>query len=95
MPPDQTPAPHRSEMLRCGLVPPTPGFGPCHREAGHDGPCAHGLPTYEGILRQALEQIRLYGSRWWDDSWPAPNKLANDALNAADGLAYRERKVSE
>jgi hypothetical protein len=25
----------------CGFVPPTPGYAPCTREDGHDGPCAH------------------------------------------------------
>lgn len=25
----------------CGFVPPTPGYAPCTRTKGHDGPCAH------------------------------------------------------
>ncbi len=28
---------------RCGFVPPTPGYGPCTRNRGHEGPCAHPL----------------------------------------------------
>jgi hypothetical protein len=28
---------------RCGFVPPTPGYAPCTRAKGHDGPCAHDL----------------------------------------------------
>lgn len=29
--------------IRCGLVPPTPGYAGCTRDKGHNGPCAHAL----------------------------------------------------
>ncbi len=28
---------------RCGFIPSTPGYAPCTRAKGHDGPCAHDL----------------------------------------------------
>jgi len=28
-------------VKRCSFRPPTPGYGPCTRERGHSGPCAH------------------------------------------------------
>lgn len=31
--------------VSCGFVPPTPGYAPCTRPAGHDGPCAHSFDT--------------------------------------------------
>ena len=35
------------------------------------------------IEREALLRIRLHGSQWWHDEWGTPQKIANDALNAA------------
>lgn len=31
------------ETGTCGFVPPTPGYAPCTRAGGHEGPCAHPL----------------------------------------------------
>jgi hypothetical protein len=33
---------------KCGFVAPTPGYAPCTREKGHDGPCAHDLADPAG-----------------------------------------------
>lgn len=30
----------------CGYIPPTPGYGPCTRDRGHEGPCAHELLSF-------------------------------------------------
>jgi len=32
----------------CGFVPPTPGYAPCTRAKGHEGPCAHPLAKIPG-----------------------------------------------
>lgn len=34
-------------MTECGFIPPTPGYYPCRREEGHDGPCAHECDEFE------------------------------------------------
>jgi hypothetical protein len=36
---DGSQAPSAQEV--CGFVPPTPGYAPCTRQKGHEGPCAH------------------------------------------------------
>jgi hypothetical protein len=38
---------------RCGFVPPTPGYAPCTREAGHAGPCAHPLSNDAAGIAEA------------------------------------------
>lgn len=44
---------------RCGFVPPTPGYAPCTRLDGHDGPCAHPFSVSDKELRTLPEEERL------------------------------------
>jgi hypothetical protein len=42
--PHPQPSPEPEPAIEsCGFIPPTPGYAPCTRQKGHDGPCAHPL----------------------------------------------------
>lgn len=55
----------------CAFVPPTPGYAPCTRRAGHPGPCAH--PLTVDPAREPAGPIRLV-----PDGDPRPLTLRND-----------------
>lgn len=42
--------PQVMQTERCGFVPPTPGYAPCTRDKGHNGPCAHPLSLAPGSM---------------------------------------------
>ena len=50
-----------AEQGRCGFVPPTRGYAPCTRAAGHSGPCAHSLaqpsPSAQGTGETETKNI--------------------------------------
>lgn len=50
----------------CGFTPPTPGYAPCTRNKGHDGPCAH--PLADATFPAFATNDLIYGWKQADES---------------------------
>lgn len=46
------------ETVKCGFVPPTPGYKPCRRAEGHDGPCAHEISIFKRKIEITIVKDR-------------------------------------
>lgn len=64
---------------RCGFVPPTPGFAPCTRDKGHDGPCAHPSAILNGcMVPDPLTLTQRIVRRLFPRNWCETPELAKE-----------------
>lgn len=83
---------------RCNFTPPTPGYAPCQRLKGHEGPCAHDAGDYSGYIERPEiknEQLALLDKLVTEAAKKEAeiNKLTDDleqAKNARDQILEHE-----
>lgn len=76
-------------MNHCLFVPPTPGYAPCSREKGHDGPCAHELSEISNEPARQEDGTYIYKGRRYSVVASAMLICLDDYPNACFTTAKR------